>query len=534
MPLRRDIPVLAAAAACVWLLSSCAAPGHGGSPTVLIEDRAYDIIRRLDAAGLVQSSVIGSRTLGRKEIARCVLDAQRRLELLGPGLGEAFDTLYDIYLPEILAGHVGLDHIGAEHEFRIERLDWSFVHTDGPVSPAGPAGYAPPEDVSGFNDYGRVDTGSGLRITPRAHWRLGRRALLTLRPEFTIMTDNPPENEIALLEGNLRLFAGSLELELGTDSLWWGPGRHGSLLVSNNAPPFKYMWKLGTHEPVLMPGWLSKLGPTSFTVFGARLDDRPGRDPWLGGMRLEFRIRPSLTLGLSRTAIMGGEHSGPTDLGLVWDVLIAKDENAPGGGPGDQKAGIDVRYRNARFRQPFEVYFEFEGEDQANWKPSRPAYLAGLYLPSIGGSTMLDLLVEYATTHVPGHEDYYYTHTAFDFERGGETFPAYTYDGFWMGHHMGTDADDLFVKLGFTAGRAGAGRFEIAYDRERRHLSGVTAQHPAGVETKDEWIFRFLWDYAAKRTLSLTTRFQKWRNFDDTPGEVRHASRVEIKLTFRY
>lgn len=515
--------------------------------TVPVDDRAYDIVRRLEAAGLVQSSVIGSRPLGRKEIARSIFDAQSRLELLGPGLGESFDILYENYLPEILAGEVGLSYIGPDFDLRWDTVDYSIIFSEGAIRPVSSLRYAPQPDVSGFNYYGRVDTGLGARVTPRAFWKLGRYALVTLRPEFTVMFDNPAEKEVTLLEGNVRLFAGSLEFEVGTDSLWWGPGRHGSILLSNNAPPFRHMWKLGTHEPVLLPGFLNRwLGPTSFTVFGARLDDRPGLDPWLGGMRLEFRIRPNWTLGLSRTAIMGGNrpgspYAGPTDLGLIWDILIAKDENAPGGGPGDQKAGVDLRYRNARLRQPFEVYLEVQGEDQADYKPSRPAYLAGLYLPSFGSSTMFDLLVEYANTHVPGNEDYWYTHTpAFDFDRGGKRFPAYTYDGFWMGHHMGTDADDFFMKLGFTPprrarrGRAGARRFEVAFDRERHHLTGVTADHPGGVETKDEWMFRFLWDYAAARTLSLTTRFQEWRNFDDTPGRVERTSWVELKLTVRY
>ncbi len=62
----------------------------------------------------------------------------------------------------------------------------------------------------------------------------------------------------------------------------------------------------------------------------------------------------------------------------------------------------------------------------------------------------------------------------------------------------------------------------------------MTADHPGGVETKDEWMFRFLWDYAAAKTLSLTTRFQEWRNFDDTPGRVEHTSWAELKFTFRY
>jgi hypothetical protein len=540
--LRRVSFTLARSAACAWLVSGCVAPGHGGSPTVPVDDDAYDRARRLDAAGLVQSAVIGSRTLGRKEIARSIVEAQSNLALLGPGLGESFDHLYEAYLPEILADAAGLDYLGPQSSLRMDTLDVSFIFSEGAVKPPDPAagGHVPQDDASGFNYYGRVDTGPGVRLTPRAYWRLGRRALVTLRPEFTGMTDNAPEKEVSLLEANVRLFSGSWEIEFGRDSLWWGPGRHGSLLLSNNAPPFSYMWKLGTHEPVLLPGMLNRwLGPTSFTVFGARLDDRPGSSPWLGGMRLEFRVRPNWTFALSRTAIMGGEVSGLVDTSLLWDVFIGKDENLPEG-PGDQKAGGELRYRNADLWQPFEVYAEIQGEDQANFKPSRTAFLAGLYLPRFGRSgllgTQFDFLVEYASTYVAGQPDYWYTHYQFDFDRDGRTFPAYTYNGFWMGHHMGTNADDVYVKLGFTPGRgarpdrAGGKRLEAAFDRERHHVSRPTAE----IETKDEWTFRFLWEYRTMRTLSVATRFQEWRNFGDTPGEVERTSWVECRLTYRF
>ncbi|MBW1852898.1 MAG: hypothetical protein JRJ15_16075 [Deltaproteobacteria bacterium] len=43
-----------------------------------------------------------------------------------------------------------------------------------------------------------------------------------------------------------------MELEVGSDSQWWGPGYHGSILFSNNPEPLT-MVKLTNSRPVLLP-----------------------------------------------------------------------------------------------------------------------------------------------------------------------------------------------------------------------------------------------------------------------------------------
>ena len=72
---------------------------------------------------------------------------------------------------------------------------------------------------------------------------------------------------------------GRCEIEAGKDSMWWGPGYHGSILMSNNAEPFK-MLKLSTPSPVSLPWIFKALGPFKVVWFLTQLeDDRPVPEP---------------------------------------------------------------------------------------------------------------------------------------------------------------------------------------------------------------------------------------------------------------
>ncbi len=101
-----------------------------------------------------------------------------------------------------------------------------------------------------------------------------------------------------------------LDLTVGKDSQWWGPGYHGSLLLSNNAEPFT-MVRLENPEPVLLPWILKYLGPFRWTFFVTRLehDRRDVPEPYLWGMRIDFKPHPYVEIGLQRTAMLGGDRT---------------------------------------------------------------------------------------------------------------------------------------------------------------------------------------------------------------------------------
>jgi hypothetical protein len=59
---------------------------------------------------------------------------------------------------------------------------------------------------------------------------------------------------------------GAISVGVSTQNLWWGPGIHSSLLMSNNAPGFLHAF-IGTRKPIKTP-----IGSIEFNLIGARLN----------------------------------------------------------------------------------------------------------------------------------------------------------------------------------------------------------------------------------------------------------------------
>ena len=123
----------------------------------------------------------------------------------------------------------------------------------------------------------------------------------------------------------------NLEIEIGRDSQWWGPGYHGSLLLSNNAEPFD-MVKISNPRPVLLPWIFRFLGPFRIMAFYTELEDeRAVPEPKLFGMRLNFKPHPNLELGFSRSIMFGGQGRDENfSIEDYWKIFWATRENKPG------------------------------------------------------------------------------------------------------------------------------------------------------------------------------------------------------------
>ncbi len=295
-----------------------------------------------------------------------------------------------------------------------------------------------------YNEQGRQFTeGANLFVSSRMVGRLANRLVLTADPELyfnenrNVELDGSDEG-VRMQELTLSGRLGPAELTVGRTPLWWGPSRHGALLLSNNAQPLDLI-RLSTAGPLLLPGPLAHLGLIRAEVFASQLEDeRPVPRPYLAGARVTTRLLPWLELGASRTAMFGGKGRN-VDPGTIWNVITARTENDETGDPGNQLASIDGRLIVPWELQPFELYGEYGGEDEAGGFFSRTAYVAGVYLPRVGPWRALELTVEAANTTVPGHARVWYT---------SRNFPeGYTYKEQIIGHHMGTDALDIFAEV---------------------------------------------------------------------------------------
>ena len=243
-----------------------------------------------------------------------------------------------------------------------------------------------------------------------------------------------------LMESSIEFGHKYISLQAGKITTWYGPGRHGSLIFTNNAQPYP---GVRLHNPVPIPitGLFSFLGSVQYDLFFAQLDeDRPVPDSMLSGMRIAARPSRYLEIGLSRAIHYGGE--GHSDgLSAWWDAFKGTHDNDPGSS-GNQIAGFDVEVTLPFKAQPVQLYLEMAGEDEAKCIgtpipcPTKWATLGGIFLPAILGNPSFDIRFEYADNHRGGDGGSWYTHGSYPHE----------YKGQILGHPMGTDARDLWLQ----------------------------------------------------------------------------------------
>ncbi|GAB4388168.1 MAG: capsule assembly Wzi family protein [Thermodesulfovibrionales bacterium] len=445
MSLSKHLRLLAA----LCLLSFVPAP----APAAIgldVGDAAYRDLERLEAEGLIESSLLNLRPISRREAARLVLEAERNAARSGQGAGDLARALIARLKAEFAGDLDDTDYLKPAG-----RAALSYIYSDS----AGP-------ELNYNNDGDPYAEGSNARAAFTSMAEVGPLSLFA-NPELRAGggdTDLVARSAYAALE------MGGLELFFGRQSQWWGPGRHGSLLLSNNAAPFT-MVRVTNPTPALLPWVLSRLGPVRFVFFAGRLEEeRSVPEPYLWGLRLDFKPVPWVEVGLERTALLGGEGRSE-GLGTWWKSFTGKGENEAGVEAGDQRAGLDLKITVPLSVQPFQLYGEAAGEDESGGLPSKWAYLAGLYLPRILSLERVGLRAEVADNHIDGSPNAWYNHHIY---RTG-----YTYKGRVVGHHMGTDSRDVFLEMTYEV-PALDGRLRLAYDREKHNLSGTPASSRAG------------------------------------------------------
>ncbi len=229
-----------------------------------------------------------------------------------------------------------------------------------------------------------------------------------------------------------------LSVEAGKISTWYGPGRSGALIFTNNASPYPGV-RLRNAEPIRLPWPLSFLGKLRYDLFVARLEgDRPIPHSLLSGMRLSVRPSRYLELGASRAMHFGGQGE-PSGISAWWTAFKGTHDNDPGSN-GNQIAGFDAEVNLPFDVQPVQLYLEAAGEDEAKIigtpipGPTKWAFLGGVFLPALLGSDRADLRFEWAQNHLNDNGPAWYVHSA-----SNEGY-AHRYRGQILGHSMGTDA----------------------------------------------------------------------------------------------
>jgi hypothetical protein len=257
----------------------------------------YDAIKKLVLAGLTDHAVLNTKPMTRLEMARIV--AQAIAKITGDEGGQYTDrqdledTIYrllDEFQPE-LAG-LGVEAALQQGEppgfFQIKPLDKLQART----------AYSK-ENYDLENKQGDAfEAGFNGRLATFSRGQIGDFFSATLSPELRVNEEGSVNARV--LEGFAKFTQYNVEAGGGRESLWWGPGFNGSMLLSTNGRPFDLI-KAGAAEAFTLPWIFESLDPLKLTYFLGQLGSG-GQFPHtkLTGLRLNFTPASFLELGFSR------------------------------------------------------------------------------------------------------------------------------------------------------------------------------------------------------------------------------------------
>ncbi len=288
----------------------------------------------------------------------------------------------------------------------------------------------------------------------------------------------PDETKIRQLEGNLKNRTAInaymkfdlpwFELQLGQETLQWGPGYHDSLLISKNPLAMDMIKLQATYDPV------------TFTAFTGVLEDMAEdiNDKYISGHRVEGYFWDRFGFGLSEVVVYGSRfepgYLNPVNIYLINEQPISRaDGRVPGSGD-NVLMSVDLRLRPIN---NFEIYGELmvdDGNPAANFKhwDTKFGILGGIYLTDPFGIANTDFHAEYAFIN-----QYAYTHVN----------PVNVYKHFTtpIGHQMGSDADNLWLQLR----RRWTDKLEtvFGYELERHGTGNIDKEHPPDAPKDDVW-----------------------------------------------
>jgi capsule assembly protein Wzi len=411
----------------------------------LYREAVYDDLERLVTAGLAERAVINTKPINRMAAARIVARAIDSIRRDSAGayngrrdLEAVLDRLMDEFRPELAALGVSLPGQTAKVPGFV-----SFIPVDRAQARAGVASH----DFSVPNSQGlRFQDGLNGGLTFDSRLQVGDFLTFYVQPEMLI---NDEFGAARLLTGYAKLTLFNVELLVGRENLWWGPGIHGSLILSNNARPLDQV-RVGGAEPFLLPLVGEWVGPTNMFFFVAQLEERRDHPrAKLAGMRATATPFSFLELGISRVVMFNGEGGPQLDAGENLRVIFyppAGDErNAEAKFRTNNLFSVDADLRLAnvdRWGLPAKdvrVYGEFGWDDtccESSFIPLKAAlsFLVGVHWIGVFGDEGLEVRSEYARTSTLT-----YSHDQF---RSG-----YSTRGEVIGHHIGTDGEDYYTRL---------------------------------------------------------------------------------------
>ncbi|MDT8422724.1 MAG: capsule assembly Wzi family protein, partial [Desulfuromonadales bacterium] len=416
---------------CVFCVSAHAAEVSSSLP---LGSWVYSALDRLTASGAVQSALSGNTPYTRSEAARLVVEAEQNM-LSDQGVSPFNRKLLRLLKKEFAGDILTTSSAAAKSYIQpITRVTLRYDYRDG--QPTTIPRTNARQFALDYNATGRDYSEShNVELGWTSELRFSDWLLVSWQPSLSYLDNNytQAERHFETRHSKLALQLFAFDLSVGRQSLWWGRGRHGSLVLSNNAKP-RDMLRITNPSPLILPGFFRFLGPLRLDLFWSRLEDaRTVAEPYFAGMRIDVKPFPWFELGLSRCVIFGGK--GRPDIAASEFVTILGGKNLNGGeDTSNSVAAVDFSV-HLPFLWNTVLYGEVGGEDEAGHWIAKNAYIGGLYLPVIEPSESVSLRLEYADLSNP----VWYRHSLY---RSG-----YTYNGKILGHHVGGGGKDWYIAL---------------------------------------------------------------------------------------
>ena len=245
----------------------------------------------------------------------------------------------------------------------------------------------------------------------------------------------------SLGESHVGVRTGPVDLWVGRQRLAFGPGRFGGVVLSPVAPLDG--GGLHTKRPFHLPGFLSGLGSIRGGFLLARME-RSGtvRGPWFTAARVLLSPSHSVSIGLNRAALFGGDgNTESVTLGnIALMTLGVTSYLGKDSGFENQVASVDIWARTTIADIPLAGYLEFGLDDVGVRIWASPAVILGFEVPRVPRLGGLGLGVEHARfSHSGSGKPPWYRH--------GQLGEGWTDAGRLLAHPLGGHGSEWSVHL---------------------------------------------------------------------------------------
>lgn len=470
---------------------------------------SYDAIEKLAIWGMVDMSNLSKKPISRIQMARCIAEVIKKTQDVDFNylsidstqikiLEQFLKRLIEEFRNELVEIGVGL---GADDESHKK-----FFKTSGSLNSKKSFTNLDVSENILENEAGwHLRDGLNIKVGFDTWFRAGDFVGFALSPG---VRHSKYDTDLTIERGYLQGSLYNIRIQVGRDSLWWGPGYHGSLLLSNNAFPFD-MIRVNNDTPLKLPLIFEKLGPTNIEYFITRLEEkRQISRSYFSGLRLEFNPVTFFNFGFSRTIIFGGKGAPRPDIADYLQIFLPEHENKLGILDNDQKISVDFRLRTPLiakilpfFATDLEIYGELAGEDDTTditqLQPGH-AINGGVFIPNLLNNKGLDMRIEFAQ-----NDEVWYIHHAHG---------SYRYKDSLIGHHMGTDSNDIFIRI--SKQFLDELIFGLQFSRER------SGRSLAYIQTKNELRADITLLHTPNSTLSAAYEFEDIDNIENISGNT--------------